>query len=156
MAVRERSFGNTLKNLLFAMLNATLILIALCLALAYGAASTFERAMEGLGEQVVSIRPVAGELRNLTGELKALRADLAALREQNRENREEALEKVAAKLDAAEGRLAAFGENMEVLAQKPDQIIDTALDKVSTRIGEGLSALAPCIARPGKETAKAE
>ncbi|MXN63325.1 hypothetical protein GR183_00280 [Stappia sp. GBMRC 2046] len=149
MAMKERSFGTTIKNLLLALLNATLILVALCLALAYGAASTFERAMDNLGGRIVSIRPVSGELKNLTGELKALRGDLASIREQGRESSAEALEKARAKLDEVDRRLAAFGENVEALAQKPDEIIDTALDKVSTRIGSGLSALAPCVARPG-------
>ena len=58
----ERSFGRTIRSLLVAMLNATLILVALCLWLAWGAFSTLERVTGTVQEVTSSLHPLRDEL----------------------------------------------------------------------------------------------
>ncbi len=77
----ERSLGRTLWTLVLALLNATLILLALCLWLGWSLFSTVEHITDDVAEITGTIRPLRAEIRDLTSQIGETRSNLAALRE---------------------------------------------------------------------------
>ncbi|MFT5438253.1 MAG: hypothetical protein ACI9MJ_000111 [Alphaproteobacteria bacterium] len=60
----NRRLGRTLRNLGLALLNATLILVALCLWLGWELASTMTSITSDFAANLVSIDQVRGEIRD--------------------------------------------------------------------------------------------
>ncbi|MBY6004291.1 hypothetical protein KUV62_10250 [Salipiger bermudensis] len=77
----ERSLGRTLWTLFLAVLNATLILLALCLWLGWSLFSTVESITGDVAEITGTIRPLRSEIQGLTTQIGETRSALAALRE---------------------------------------------------------------------------
>src|SRR6056297_1860497 len=76
----DRSLGRSVGNLLLALLNATLILAALCLWLSWGVLSAAERFSDQIGEAAKTILPLRTEIATLSKEIAAARTDLATIR----------------------------------------------------------------------------
>jgi septal ring factor EnvC (AmiA/AmiB activator) len=79
--MERRSLGRTVWNLALALLNATLILLALCLWLGWSALSKVEHITDDLAGITETILPVRSEIRALTGQIAETRASIADLRE---------------------------------------------------------------------------
>ncbi|WP_419739871.1 hypothetical protein [Ruegeria sp.] len=73
--------AKTLKDLLLALLNATLILVALCLFLGWKLASTVEDVTSGLSEKLQVVAPLRDEAQGIREQLSGLRSDLARIQE---------------------------------------------------------------------------
>lgn len=83
----DNSIGRKVGGLLLAFLNATLILAALCLWLAWGALSSAEGVAAQIGEAAETVLPLRAEIVTLTGEIAATREELATLRTEGTGNR---------------------------------------------------------------------
>jgi hypothetical protein len=118
----ERSLGRSVGNLVLALLNATLILAALCLWLAWGALSAAERVSGQIEEAAQTVLPLRTEIVSLTEEIAATRAELAELRSDG-----------AADRAGLEQRIA--GVEAE-LAADPEVLIDRAVTSAFDGLGE--------------------
>jgi hypothetical protein len=77
----DRTVARSLGNLVLALLNATLILTALCLWLAWSAFSAAERVSADLRAAAEVVLPLREEAQALTAEIATARLDIAALQE---------------------------------------------------------------------------
>jgi hypothetical protein len=148
MAETSNRLLRTLGNLGLALLNATLILAALCLFLAWRVLASasdvterFESALTGTAERIA---PVAAELGALNEELGGLRAEIAALRAEAGDRGGAAL---AARLDALEVRLAPLDAGAARLSEMagtareaPGAVLDRAVDRAVAAAGAETTA----------------
>jgi len=135
----------TLKDLVLALLNATLILVALCLVLALmvlGRMNDFGTALAG---QMTQARPLVAELSATRDELAGLRQDVAALREDADGSVRNELDDRLARLDA---RLNMVAGRMDGMALDPAQIRQQAVEATAQAVGLAISRIQGC-APPG-------
>lgn len=128
----ERSLGRSVGNLVLALLNATLILAALCLWLAWGALSAAERVAGQIEEAAQTVLPLRAEIVALTGEVAAIRADFADSRAEGAADRA-ALE---ARIAGAEAELARLREAVARLSADPEALIDRAVASTFDGLGK--------------------
>ena len=138
----NRSFGRTIWNLVLALLNATLILIAACLWFAWSAFSAAERAAEQLGTAVVSIQPIRQEVRGLSGEIGGLRSDLASLRTQQGTT-PEALSEISTSVAALQKDIESLTDTLQSADIDPNALVDRAVTTAFDRLGELVTQYIP-------------
>ncbi|SDD77581.1 hypothetical protein [Ruegeria marina] len=129
----------TLKDLVLALINATLILVALCLFLAWQLMSTVDDITDRLTESIRIFAPVRDEVAGLRAEISGLRADIAAIGAQG-----VPMTRVEARLDAMGARLDDMHARMDELATLPDRLIDTAIETAADKFARSLSAVRGC------------
>ncbi|MFD0982804.1 hypothetical protein [Tropicimonas aquimaris] len=141
----------TLSDLLLAMLNATLILVALCLFLGLRLAGTVEDVTERLTGNLASVAPLRDGVGEMTEELRALRADLAAVTTQAGEASSERvaalnarLETLDSRLETAQDRFAELGERIDSAIEDPSALIDRAVRAAADQTAQNLAGMAGC------------
>lgn len=127
----DRTVGGTLRSLLLACLNATLILVLLCLVAGW----MLLREVRGVTDDIAS---AATELTAVRDEVAELRADIAALQEAAPGAREARLDALRADLQPAVARLQA----VEI---DPDALIDRAIDRSAAALKQGVAELRGCV-----------
>jgi hypothetical protein len=136
-----RTLGRTLGDLALALVNATLILVALCLWLGWMVLSEVRGITAGLNAAVALANPVTAELAAVRAEVAGLRADLAALPEGVGSGAElAALRDRAVQMDA---RFAGAAAQFDALAADPGLLVDRAVDRAALQIRSGLAACTP-------------
>lgn len=128
----------TILDLFKAMINATLILLALCLYLGWMLMSSVQGVTTKVTEAIVQITPVQDRIQDLQLEVSGLRSDLVSLPEQA----------VSSQLDGLDQRLASLQKEMSKLRQLPNDIIQTAAQTAATSLAEQLSQPASCLPPP--------
>lgn len=145
----DHSIGRKVGGLLLALLNATLILAALCLWFAWGALSSAERVAAQLNEAAEAVLPLRAEIVTLSGEIAATRAELATLRTEGAGDRA-ALEQRIAGVEAELARLTtavtALGADPEALI---DRAVTSAFDGLGATVADVLTGLRREPADPG-------
>jgi len=140
----ERSLWSTLRNLALALLNATLILAALVLWLAWRTADTVHEVTEDIDIALVDVAPLGDRLQSLTAEVAGLRTDLEALKEAPAEGVAAIGEDLALRLDALEIRLATATGRIDALLSEPEVLIDRAIDASAEELKEAVADLRGC------------
>jgi len=146
----------TLGQLGLALVNATLILVVLCLFLAWRTVATVERVTEtaaaAAAEQVAALSPVADGIGAVRQDIAALRADLAGLRQSGAEEAAAASDRLAERLEATESRLEALsgrvGPAVEAVSADPGVLIDRAVAAGVDRAGLWAAGLRGCTVPP--------
>lgn len=133
----ERSVGRSVGNLLLAFLNATLILAALCLWLAWEAFSAAERVSGQIEEAARTVLPLRAEIVAMTEEIVAARADLADLRAAGAADRETLERRIA----GVEAELAALTAAVSELDADPEMLIDRAVTSAFAGLGEAIAGI---------------
>ncbi|WP_298847658.1 hypothetical protein [uncultured Ruegeria sp.] len=135
--------AKTLKDLLLAMLNATLILLAVCLFLGWKLASKVESITAGFSDTVQVLAPIRDEARGIRGELAALRSDLTTLTLENQVADPLVAQNIRAtlsRLNAVDQKLQTVQARFTDLADTPEtliaQAIQTGADIASKRVLE--------------------
>jgi hypothetical protein len=131
----DRSLGRSARNLILALVNATLILVAMCLWLAWGALSSAERVAAQLGDAAQTVLPLRAEIVTLTGEIAATRTELSTLRSEGAGDRA-ALERRIAGVEAELARLTAA---VTELGADPEALIDRAVTSAFDGLGATVS-----------------
>ena len=134
----ERSLGRTLWNLVLALLNATLILLALCLWLGWSLFSSVEHITDDMTDVVATIRPLRSEIRDLTTEIGETRSNLAALREGGADL--QACSALEAQLAGAEARVAELTETLGGIEDDLYPAIEQAAGTAFGNLGSGFAA----------------
>ncbi|WP_170329184.1 hypothetical protein [Ruegeria arenilitoris] len=140
--------AKTLKDLLLALLNATLILVALCLFLGWRLASTVEDITKAFEEKIQVVAPLKDEIRGVRGELAALRSDLTNI--QTSGDVTDIAEKVRistalVKLDNLEERMQSSQARIAEITESPDTLINTAIEKSADVIADRIIAVRGCV-----------
>ncbi|SHI86472.1 hypothetical protein SAMN05444000_103240 [Shimia gijangensis] len=125
----------TVKNLLLAMINATLILVAVCLFLFWQVSSTAERVAGNFAANLDVLEPVTKSVRGLTTEVATLRIELSAAQGQTQ---------IAARIDALDAKLAQLQASMDKIVDTPDRLMITAIDAASDKATRTLIELRDC------------
>ncbi|HKL46839.1 MAG TPA: hypothetical protein VJ906_11440 [Roseovarius sp.] len=128
----DRVVGRLVGNLLLALLNATLILAALCLWFAWSALSTAERVSGQISAAAETVLPMRAEIAGLTEEIAAARADLAARDTTGGAN----MSALEARIAGVEAQLAELTAAVSTLAADPEALIDRAVTSAFDGLGE--------------------
>ena len=142
--MQNRHLGRTLRNLGLALLNATLILIALCLWLGWELASSVTTITSDFAASLVSIDPVREEIRELTGELAALRADIATAQNATGEFRSQAIQTALDKIGALDEHFTAIGDQLQTIVSQPEVLVNHAIDRATEEMKEGIADMRGC------------
>lgn len=145
----ERGFGRRLGSFLLALLNATLVLAALCLWLAWGALSAAERVAGQLGDAAQTVLPLRAEIAALTEEIAGARADLAARRAEGATD----IAAIERRIAAVEAQLQDLTAAVAGLGADPDaliaQAVSSAFDGLGDAVAKALSGLRGTVATDG-------
>lgn len=142
----DRSLGRTVWNLVLALLNATLILVAVCLFLGWKVAETTNGMVAGVADRLAEFTPVRDELRALSGDIGALRDDLAAAQAGADDRRAAAYARMSGEIDAVSARLDAVLGQAEALVAAPEELIDQAVAAAGAEARQTVQAFGVCVA----------
>lgn len=147
-------FWTALRNLALALVNATLILLALCLWLGWRLTAEVHAVTGDVARTVTQnltpVQPLRDEVALLTGQVAGLRADLAAAGDQA--TMPEAVKRLEAEAEQLQARLAALSQAAEHLTVDPGLLIDRAAAAAAGSFGDEAQRLRGCkaAATPGK------
>ncbi|MEQ9694039.1 hypothetical protein [Shimia sp. SDUM112013] len=131
-----------IKDLLLALINATLLLAAVCLFFLWQVSNTVERAAGAFAAQLNVLEPVSTELGNLTAEVAALRGDMQVLASSSGELASVTAQRIQARVDRIQTDLDTMRANtQQVVANAkaaPEKLVTTAV----TTATDNLSTLA--------------
>lgn len=143
----DRRLGRTFGQLGLALLNATLILVALCLFLTWRILSTAEGFSANVAQTVIEMSPIRDDLQEMTSEVVALRADLAALRDAPgaavAPELTARVERLDARIEEMGGRVEQMDARLVELRDGADEIFESAISQV----GGGAQAVVETILR---------
>jgi hypothetical protein len=142
--MKQRSLGNTVKDLFLALLNATLILILLCLFAAWQLANTVESISANFANGLISISPLSGEIEAMTEELAAVRSDLGSLGDMSEDFRSESMAHIEVRLENMSDKIGGFANRVDQLVTNPDILIDYAVESAADEVKEGVAELRGC------------
>ncbi|MGE4327560.1 MAG: hypothetical protein AB7E21_15880 [Pseudodonghicola sp.] len=132
--------AKVIKDLLLALLNATLILAAICLFLFWRVSITTQAVMHDftLGQQIVA--PLRNDLKDMTAKLEDMRATLARLEWDKGAESPAAITLMNARLDTLDARMEMAQSRLTHLANLPGELMDraitTGVDRVMVRATE--------------------
>ena len=125
----------TILDLFKAMINATLLLLALCLFLGWMLVSSVQDVTAKVTGAIDQVAPVQDRIQDLRLEVAGLRSDLVNLPEQV----------VIGQLDRLDQRLTSLQQEMSELRQLPNEIIHNAAQTAATTLADQLSQPANCL-----------
>lgn len=134
----------TVKDLLLAMINATLILVALCLFLLWQLSRTGERVVASFAESLQIVEPLEVKVEALRTEVSNLRADLAGISLDSSALTTQTTQRLQSRADALQGELGDINTNLEALANTPDRLLQQALDDVAARVSLHIGTFVSC------------
>lgn len=140
---RRRVFG-VLQDLAVAMFNATLILLALCLWLAWQLSDTLSSAASEFASSLISVQPLREDVQSMTGEISALRNELASIAQSSGEVRSQAFRTLQERTDTLELRISGTMEKVETLVNHPERLIDYAIDQAAVSMKSAMSDMWQC------------
>lgn len=133
------------------MINATLILVAICLFLGLKLAGTVERVAGRLSDNLAAAAPLRGEVAAMTDELRGLRADLSTLTAEPGILADRGAEALSGQIAALDGRLETAMERVDeigvrigAVAEDPAILMDRAVRAATDQAAQGLAGLAGC------------
>ncbi|MGR3712234.1 MAG: hypothetical protein ACU0A6_03815 [Shimia sp.] len=136
----------TIKDLLLAMLNATLILVALCLFLLWQVASSGERIAQSFANGLKDLSPIETKVDGLKSEVAGLRADLSTLSDSGSEASEQLRVKLQMRAANLNNTMIAIETELSSLPDAPERMAQAAIDHTADRASAGLTALLQCTA----------
>lgn len=126
--------GRVLKDLALAMLNATLILVALCLFLFWKLSATTERIVENFTDSLGVVAPLQQEVAATREELQALRANVAELAVSATGLDHAMLMRVDQRLGDLNQRVDGVQDKLTSIREMPDQLLDQSIENWTGRI----------------------
>lgn len=134
----------TLKNLVLAMINATLILIVLCLFLAWKVTSRVDDLASSFAQNLNIVTPLREDIQGATAELAALRSDLAALKTQSGDVKSESLLRLQERMEITQTKLETAQQTVRTLTQAPAKLIDHAIVTAADEMAKRATSLRGC------------
>lgn len=134
----------TIKDLLVAMINATLILVALCLFLLWQVSQSTERIASSFAGNLQVLEPVATNLDGLRREVGALRGDLAALTDGSTEFNTQAALALQSRANQLQQEMQVIGAGLRSIADTPDRLMVTAITTATDQASAGVANVLNC------------
>ena len=135
----------TLKDLALALINATLILLVLCLFLTWKVVNKADHVATNFAGTLVAIQPLRDDISGAAAELAALRKDVAQISEQSGDVRSGSLQRIEARLEQIEDRMDDARQSVKKLSQAPARLVDHAIDKTGDRLAQGVMDVRGCV-----------
>lgn len=135
----------TLKDLTLALFNATLILLALCLFLAWNVFTTVDGLTATFSESLIKVTPLRDEVVGLRSDLSDIRADLAALKEQSGPYATATLNGVQQKVQTLETKIQGVQTRVGQLIDTPELLIDHTIEMAADALTRSVSDLTGCV-----------
>ena len=137
---------NTLKNLFLALLNATLILIAVSLFLLWKVTQTADAIVTNFAQELAIVAPLRDDLQAATAELAALRGDLQTLGDGAGGINPAALQQLQLRVDVLGSDIADARQSVQELAQAPALLVDHAIETASREFSRRAMEIRGCAA----------
>jgi len=122
----ERTLRKSVRNLALALLNATLVLAALCLWFAWNTMSAAERVSSQLRQAAETVLPLREKVSGLTDGIEALHTEIASLRARGGAAGEN-VTALELRLAGVEAQLEGITEAVTALRPDPDILINRAV-----------------------------
>lgn len=136
------------KDLLLALINATLLLAAVCLFFLWQISNTVERASGAFAENLQVLKPVTSELKSLTTEVSTLRGDLQAIASNSEDFTSEKAQQLQGRISTIENRLDDMQKNVHGVMSKaqaaPEHLVEVAVTKATTDLSNMVFDLRGC------------
>ncbi|WP_282021881.1 hypothetical protein [Ruegeria faecimaris] len=139
--------AKTLKDLALALINATLILVALCLFLGWKLATTAQSLMSDFSQKVQIVAPLREEVQGVRSELAALRTELATIQVNGALADTATAQRVSQTLDRLsqiEDTLQAAQSRIVAVAETPDAFISTSIEKTADTVADRIITIKGC------------
>ncbi|WP_170759425.1 hypothetical protein [Ruegeria lacuscaerulensis] len=139
--------AKTLKDLLLALLNATLILVAVCLFLGWKLASKVEGITTAFSEKVQIVAPLRDEIQGVRGELAALRSELASVQPGDvgvDSATQQRISETLSTLNALEEKMQTSQARIAEITEAPETLINTAIGTSADAIADRVIAIRGC------------
>lgn len=134
-----------LKDLSVALLNATLILLALCLFLAWKVVNTADDIASNFARNLVTVDPLRADLQATTDELTALRQDVAQLLAQSGEVKSATLKRIATRLEKMDNRMVDARDSISDLSEAPYRLVDHAIKTAADSLAQTAMNIRGCV-----------
>lgn len=136
----------TLKDLLLSIINATLILVAVCLFLGVKITSNVVEITETIEAKIATIAPVGKRIEGLKQDIETLRGSVQQLRAQPVATLSgEKLDEIIILLEQLDSRAANAEQALASLSEMPQEVavaaVDAAFDQLSDRVGAAVQSL---------------
>ncbi len=135
----------TLKDLTLALFNATLILLALCLFLAWNVFTTVDGLTATFSESLIKVTLLRDEVVGLRSDLSDIRADLSALTEQSGPYATATLNGVQQKVQTLETKIQGVQTRVGQLIDTPELLIDHTIETAADALTRSVSDLTGCV-----------
>ncbi len=136
--------AKTLKDLFLALLNATLILVALCLVLLLMLVGQIGGLSDSFAAHLTVIDPLTQRVQSTRTEIAALREDLVALRDPAQDVSSETMARIEIRIKAVEARLAGMQSAMQDLRDAPRSLVDHAIDRAADQAVVSVARIRGC------------
>lgn len=133
-----------IKDLILALVNATLILVALCLFLLWQVSESGERVAAAFAENLQILRPLRQDLQGVRDELAGIRSDIQALGGDAGATANDRLARLQTRMTAAGQRLDDAEATLARLADVPRTLMQSAVDRSVDRLADELYGLRGC------------
>jgi hypothetical protein len=144
MANDRRRLPRVLADLGLALLNATLILVALCLFLAWQTARQMNDLAGTFAQNLIEVEPLRDELRQTRAEIGGLRDDLAGLGSAGgalSDSAEAGIAALQTRVDGMVGRL-------DALAGAPERLTAMAVTQITDGMARTITRFSGCVPGP--------
>ncbi|MEX0348040.1 MAG: hypothetical protein AB3N15_01345 [Paracoccaceae bacterium] len=140
--------AKTLKDLVLALLNATLILLALCLFLAWKTVDRANQIADTVQDTVEVVQPLRADMQEIVAQLDGLRGDIRALNTEASLDDLPQLDKIQSQLDALSTQLSEARSRIDGLSDRPGQLLDQAIATTADTVADRLTTLRGCVPAP--------
>lgn len=141
--------AKTLKDLFLAALNATLILIALCLVLLILLVTKADSLTATFARHLNVVSPLRDSIQETGAEISGLRGDLAAMRGQADAASLAVLTSLQGRVSVMETRMQDMQSSVTTLADAPQRLLDHAIQEAADQAVTSAARLRNCTPSDG-------
>jgi methyl-accepting chemotaxis protein len=144
MNTKRLNMLRTLKDLALAMLNATLILIVLCLFLAWKIADKADQIAASFARNLITVEPLRQDIQGAIAEMATLSRALEQMSSQSVELTAAGLQQMQSQVEQINARMNTARQSITTLTETPTKLIDYAVDATADRLTLSINDLRGC------------
>ena len=142
--MQDRPLWVTARNLVLALLNATLILAGLVLWLGWRTADAVHEVTDDIGLALADLDPLRASLVGVGDEVAGLRADLAELQTAPADENSALSEDLVLSIERLEALLTSATGRLDTLLAEPEALIDRAIETTADEMKEAVADMRGC------------
>ncbi len=145
---QNRPILKTTKNLALALINATLLLVALCLFLGLMLTSRIDTAKTAISNRVVSalssIQPLQEDVSSLRGDIVSLKVQIASLSGAAPAQLQELTDQVSASMTKLDNHITQLNARLDDFSADPQAVMDHTIHTAMAEATRSLAAIRGC------------